>query len=177
MKNAVNLAWEKRTLSVRAYRCLRVLNDLWVLFFFCVPADDICNSKWIRVELLQSDILTDIIHYESTKFHPEFMAMPCSTLLHYAGHIKSQINKKRKKKKYRCSFGHICSCHSHSCSKGDFFFIFIRVVADLLFPFCLDPSLVYFHGLPQDYLGSIGHELTNWCEWVFAVCFTCARAF
>lgn len=50
------------------------------------------------MELLQSDILTDIIHYESTKFHPEFMAMPCSTLLHYnAGHIKSQINKKKKK--------------------------------------------------------------------------------
>lgn len=43
-----------------------------------------------QMEQVWSDILTDVIHYESTKFHPEFKPTSCSRLLHYnTGQITS----------------------------------------------------------------------------------------
>lgn len=75
------------------------------------------------MELLQSDILADIIHYESTKFHPEFMPMPCSTLLHYnAGHIKSRINKKKIKQQTDAAPLTSAPVTATAAVKGIFFF-------------------------------------------------------
>lgn len=61
-----------------------------------------------------SDILTDVTHYESTKFHPEFISTPWFRLLHCnTGQYTSLKQMNRKKK-----LSTIPSCVTSATSTG-----------------------------------------------------------